>query len=145
MSRRRRARGRRRGRFCEVCGGKSTPEPENVRRATGRKALADENGRFVAGAASAQYFRARIPVMGSTRSSTAPGQYPPFAPEYPMRYAMSEAAVEVLSDRDLLHAFQRSDCDGDEVLTAALLREIQRRGLDAPGSSGYFRPWPIAL
>lgn len=58
---------------------------------------------------------------------------------------MSEAAVEVLSDRDLLYAFQRSDCDGDEVLTAALLREIQRRGLDAPGSSGYFRPWPIAL
>lgn len=43
---------------------------------------------------------------------------------------MSEAAVEILSDRDLLRVFQRSGSDGDEVLTRILLREIERRGLD---------------
>ena len=43
---------------------------------------------------------------------------------------MSEAAVEILCDRDLLCAFRHGDGDGDEVLTAALLREIERRGLD---------------
>jgi hypothetical protein len=98
-------------------------------RSFGSEAFADENGRFVAVTAwmRERGFGLSVSRRGHRKWRRAGTCR---SPEYLAGFIMSEAAVEILSDRDLLRAYQRSGSDGDEALTRILLREIERRGLD---------------